>query len=174
MKFNEGRGPWRRGKLVITAKVWSSFRCRGVPAGQNGNYTADDRTKQRRGPWCKLGLAAALSTPLAVLSPSINPSLSSPSPSLCHSHCSSCAHPPSPTTISYRSPTFLKHAFFCLFPFGFQSFQSTLFIFSSWSSLHWPVSLPFMIYHSIWLVQFYMYSVVISNCCFFFLLSFGR
>lgn len=60
-------------------------------------------------------------TPLDTLSLSINYSLSSPPSSLCQSHCSSSANPPS--TRSNPSLTLPTLVFFCLNSFVLQSFS---------------------------------------------------
>lgn len=95
-------------------------------------------------------------TPLAVLPPSINLSLSQHPPSLCQCRCSSSALLPlNPNSLVQVSCSLQTG----LFPVSFFLF-GILFLFSLLVLILWPVSLPLMIYHSAQLVQLYMCSVV--------------
>lgn len=118
MKFNQSQVPLQYGELVIALKIQSVSRWErsGVLASladmfQSGmvgwrGYIAGDRAVQERGARCTFASWASLQhciTSLAALSTSINPSLSLPPPSLCHSHCSSCVHPLSLNNIIHIS-----------------------------------------------------------------------
>lgn len=113
-------------------------------------------------------------TPLAKLSPSINPSLSSTPSSLCQSHCSSSAHPPHPSRhlvpVSHSPQACLFLSVFLFFLNSFKSSLSLSFLFLVLSTMAHVSSfflffyLFIFIYHTAWLVQLYMFSAAISNC----------
>lgn len=111
-------------QIKCNTKVWSSFTFSEVPAGQNdmfqsvsyawGDYTANDRTKQGRGTWCKLGLATMSHYIGCTVTIYQSLTFFTPSFTLSESLLILCS-PPLPITIPNRSVTLPKHAFFPLF-----------------------------------------------------------